>query len=190
MTATPVLARRALARVAIVVLIVMAVVAVARPSRADESAALFFVRERPVQVAHRHPADIRLGFPARHPRAAFIRITAGAPLELHPLVAVARRYVGSRNFTGVRAAWCAAALRNWLAGAGYSAPRSNRAIDFARYGRPTSPRVGAIMVARHHVGIVVGMSARGPVILSGNWGRRVGIGTFAGRRVLSYREPV
>lgn len=174
---------------AVVAAIGLALAFTACKAHADTDRSIYVGAPTVAHVANLHPANVRLRFPTRTPYVEFTRL-AGRPLELHPLVAVAKRYVGSRNFTGVRAAWCAAALRNWLAGAGYSAPRSNRAIDFAHYGRPSPPRVGAIMVARHHVGVVVGLSARGPVILSGNWSRRVGIGTYAARRVIAYREPV
>jgi uncharacterized protein (TIGR02594 family) len=107
-----------------------------------------------------------------------------------PLVHVAKRYLGSGNFTGLHAPWCAAAMRVWLAKAGYHAPRSNRAIDFAHYGHATHPRIGAVAVMRHHVGIVVGFSPRGPILLSGNHSHRVGIGAYSARRIIAYRSPI
>lgn len=106
-----------------------------------------------------------------------------------PLISVAQRYIGSGNFTGLRAPWCMAAMRVWLAQAGYSAPRSNRAIDGLHIGRPSAPHVGAVAVMRHHIGVVVGFSRRGPVILSGNHRHRVGVGVYPARRVISYRTP-
>jgi hypothetical protein len=107
-----------------------------------------------------------------------------------PLLQAAQPYLGLGNFTGLRAPWCAAALRIWLARAGYHAPRSNRAIDFARYGRAARPFVGAVAVLRHHVGIVIGFSRRGPILLSGNHNHRVGVGAYSARRVIAYRAPI
>ena len=87
MTATPVLARRTLVRLAFIIAIGSVLVAFANRARADESAALFFV-----QTAHRHPADIRLGFPARHPRAAFSRLVSGQPMRASFYGGGPRRY--------------------------------------------------------------------------------------------------
>ena len=116
-----------------------------------------------------------------------------APLDIRTnsqLVAVAQRYVGSRRFTRYARAWCADAVGAWLRQAGYSSTGDGRAISYARYGRPSGPQIGAIAVMRHHVGVVVGMTARGPVLLSGNHGHRVGVGVYSAHRVISYREPV
>ncbi len=49
----------------------------------------------------------------------------------------------------------------------------NRAIMWARVGQPTSPRVGAIVVWRHHVGRIVGGEPGAWVVRSGNDGRAV-----------------
>jgi hypothetical protein len=111
-------------------------------------------------------------------------------LDRHPLIAAARADMGARNFTGLNAAWCAAALRIWLRRGGYSAPRSNRAIDFKSYGRSAGPRAGMIAVLRHHVGIVVGFAHRRLVLISGNHGHRVGLGTYDIHRIVAFREPV
>jgi len=106
------------------------------------------------------------------------------------LVMVAQQYVGSRRFTRYARAWCADAMNAWLARAGYRGTGDGRAISFARYGRATGPRVGSIAVMRHHVGIVVGYGSRGPILLSGNHARRVGIGEYSAHRIIAYREPV
>lgn len=121
------------------------------------------------------------------------RTELAQPLDIRTptqLLAVAERYVGSRRFTVHARAWCADALNAWLAKAGYHGTGDGRAISFARYGRPTGPKIGAIAVQRHHVGIVIGMTARGPVLLSGNHGHRVGVGVYSARRIIAYREPV
>lgn len=121
--------------------------------------------------------------------ASALALAPLSPARADPLVDVAQRYLGARNFTGLRAPWCTAALRIWLARAGYRAPRSNRAVDFAQYGRPARPQVRAIAVMRHHVGIVIGFSRHGPILLSGNHRHRVGVGVYPARRIIAYRVP-
>lgn len=130
---------------------------------------------------------------SRH-RARPSRTVLAAPLDIRTpsqLVTIAQRYIGSRRFTSHARAWCADALGVWLHKAGYSNTGDGRAISYLRYGRPAGgPRIGAIAVMRHHVGIVVGRTARGPVLLSGNHARRVGVGVYSAHRILAYREPV
>lgn len=48
-----------------------------------------------------------------------------------------------------------------------------RARNWAKVGRSSRARVGAIVVWRNHVGVIVGKSAKGWVIKSGNDGNRV-----------------
>lgn len=104
---------------------------------------------------------------------------------------MARSYLGRGNFTGFREAWCADAVRAWLRQSGHStAGTDHRAISFARYGRRTSPHVGAIAVLRHHVGIVAGFERGRVVLLSGNHRKRVGIGVYPARKILAFREPI
>ncbi len=130
---------------------------------------------------------------SRH-RARPSRTMLAAPLDIRTpsqLVTIAQRYIGSRRFTSHARAWCADALNVWLRQAGYRGTGDGRAISFARYGRAAGgPRIGSIAVMRHHVGIVVGRTARGPVLLSGNHARRVGVGVYSAHRILAYREPV
>ncbi len=107
-----------------------------------------------------------------------------------PLLAVASRYIGSGNFTHFRGPWCAAAVDRWLALAGFHSLHSLRAIDYARYGRRSGPVPGALAVMRHHIGIVVGFSRHGLVVLSGNHRHRVGLGVYAPWRIVAFRQPV
>lgn len=116
--------------------------------------------------------------------------TAHARPRQPPLLAAASRFLGARNFTHFHGPWCAEAVDRWLGMAGYRRLHSRRAIDFARYGRRTAPRPGALAVMRHHVGIVVRMTARGPLLLSGNHTHRVGLGIYPRRHILAYRSPL
>lgn len=168
----------------------LALVCLAAPAHA-ESALEWAIAEG----ARSHDAQlvVPLRTRARERRRPARTMLAG-PIDIRTapqLLAVAQRYIGSRRFTAHARAWCADALNAWLRQAGYRGTGDGRAISFARYGRPAGgPRIGSIAVLRHHVGIVIGRTARGPVLLSGNHGHRVGVGVYSGRRVLAYREPV
>lgn len=62
-------------------------------------------------------------------------------------------------------------MRQWM---GVRNPAGNLARWWAGYGsRAHSPAVGAIVVWRHHVGIITGKTARGWVVKSGNDGNAV-----------------
>ena len=50
----------------------------------------------------------------------------------------------------------------------------NVAWNWRNYGSPTSPQVGAVVVWRHHVGIITGRASNGRwIVKSGNDGGRV-----------------
>lgn len=110
------------------------------------------------------------------------------PLELHPLLAVAKRYIGRGNFTHHGGPWCRDAVNVWLRQAGYHlANNSRRAIDAVRLGhRVSSPRPGDLVVMRHHVTIFAGWGGRGLVGLGGNQGHRVKYSHFSQRQVVAF----
>ncbi len=111
------------------------------------------------------------------------------------LVAQARRYLGT-NPTGMSALWCARFMNMVLEKAGHRGTGSNMASSFANYGRRISgPQVGAIAVMSRgkrggHVGIVSGIDASGnPIIISGNYNRRVAEAKFSRNRIYAYVMP-
>jgi len=68
-------------------------------------------------------------------------------------------------------AWCGWWMRRHL---GVANPAGNLARWWAGFGRPAhGPAVGAIVVWRHHVGIITARAERGWVVKSGNDGHRV-----------------
>jgi uncharacterized protein (TIGR02594 family) len=112
------------------------------------------------------------------------------------LVTEARKYIGT-NPTRRSKLWCATFMNMVLARVGYPGTGSDAARSFASYGRRINePKVGAIAVLTRgknggHVGIVTGLDGSGnPIILSGNHGRKVGIGVYPRRRVIAYVMPV
>jgi hypothetical protein len=53
-------------------------------------------------------------------------------------------------------------------------PELNLARNWAQWGRPSGPQVGAVVVWSHHVGIITGRAANGQwIVKSGNDGGRV-----------------
>jgi hypothetical protein len=66
--------------------------------------------------------------------------------------------------------WCGWWMRTQRGGG----PEFNLAWNWSRYGRATSPQVGAVVVWRHHVGEIVGQAPNGMwIVRSGNDGGRV-----------------
>jgi uncharacterized protein (TIGR02594 family) len=112
------------------------------------------------------------------------------------LVTEARKYIGT-NPTRRSKLWCATFMNMVLARVGYPGTGSDAARSFASYGkRIHEPKIGAIAVLTRgknggHVGVVTGLDGSGnPIILSGNHGRKVGIGVYPRRRVIAYVMPV
>lgn len=90
----------------------------------------------------------------------------------HGVIAVATRYLGSRNPTRQRGPWCGHFVNLVLRQAGYRPMPGNRAIDGLRAGQRLSHAVpGALVIRRHHVEIALGDGRS----ISGNWGGRVAI---------------
>ncbi|MEZ5910611.1 MAG: hypothetical protein R3D31_17585 [Hyphomicrobiaceae bacterium] len=66
--------------------------------------------------------------------------------------------------------WCGWWMRTQLGGG----PEFNVAWNWRKYGSPTGPQVGAVVVWRHHVGIITGQASNGRwIVKSGNDGGRV-----------------
>jgi len=111
------------------------------------------------------------------------------------LVTLAQSQLGNGAIYGRGSLWCARFMNWTLMHAGYRGTGSDLAKSFLSLPR-TSPRVGAIAVLDRggrygHVGIVSGFDQAGnPIIISGNYGHRVGRGVYPRRRVIAYVSPV
>ena len=67
-------------------------------------------------------------------------------------------------------AWCGWWMRTQKGGG----PAMNLAWNWSRWGSPTSPQVGAVVVWRHHVGMITGRASNGQwIVKSGNDSNRV-----------------
>jgi uncharacterized protein (TIGR02594 family) len=111
-----------------------------------------------------------------------------------PWLKEALRDVGT-NPTGWSHKWCGKQMNTWLQQTGRQGTGSNTAASFARYGQALSgPKVGAIAVMSHHVGIVENFDASSVTLVSGNnvgrsGHRTVGVGRYPRSRIIAYRWP-
>jgi hypothetical protein len=111
----------------------------------------------------------------RAAHAFFMTVTIiilSASLPLAP--AEARGYAGrlpaSSHLGGRPARWCGWWMRTQKGGG----PEYNLAHNWAHWGRPSGPQVGAVVVWPHHVGMITGRAAGGEwIVKSGNDGGRV-----------------
>ena len=79
-------------------------------------------------------------------------------------------YPSKRAVGGRPRKWCGWWMRTQLGGG----PEFNVAWNWRKYGSPTGPQVGAVVVWRHHVGIITGQASNGRwIVKSGNDGGRV-----------------
>jgi len=106
---------------------------------------------------------------------------------------VARRYLGG-NPTGRSRLWCAHFMNLVERKLGRSRTGSGMARSYASYGRRVSnPRPGDIAVLRRrgggHVGYVISVSDSKVRLISGNHGRKVGIGSYLRSRVIAFVRP-
>jgi uncharacterized protein (TIGR02594 family) len=110
------------------------------------------------------------------------------------LVAEARRWIGT-NPTTRATLWCARFMNFVLERLGLPGTESDLAKSFASYGKPLEkPKVGAIAVMNRkgggHVGVVSGFDKDGdPIIISGNYSRRVAEAVYARSRIITYVSP-
>lgn len=108
-------------------------------------------------------------------------------------VNVASRYLGT-NPTGRGSLWCAAFMNMMERKMGRSGTGSAMAKSFVNYGRRVSnPRPGDIAVLSRngggHVGYVMSVSGGKVKLISGNHGRKVGVGTYPRSRVIAFVRP-
>jgi hypothetical protein len=103
---------------------------------------------------------------------------AGSAYEARPTRRASRRHVAtgytggsySGGVGGRPRAWCGWWMRTQRGGG----PELNLAWNWSRWGRPSGPQVGAVVVWRHHVGEIVGRASNGQwLVRSGNDGGAV-----------------
>lgn len=106
------------------------------------------------------------------------------------LVNAMARDLGS-NPTGWAHVWCGFYLGQVAQRVGYRPPPGYYAArNWVRFGVPTGPEAGAVMVFPHHVGVIVRNLGNGLVVLrSGNHGHRVADGVYPVRRAIAFRRP-
>jgi hypothetical protein len=109
------------------------------------------------------------------------------------LVAVAERYLGMSNFTGLPGAWCAWAVSAWLQATGRPELSNGLAASALAYGPlELQARRGDLVVMRTgrgpygHVGVVVADDGHEIEIISGNWLHRVARARISRRSVTAF----
>ena len=81
-----------------------------------------------------------------------------------------REQTASRGVGGRPGRWCGWWMRTQKGGG----PEYNLAWNWSRWGSSSSPQVGAVVVWRHHVGMITGRASNGQwIVKSGNDGGRV-----------------
>jgi len=170
----------------------------ANPAVSPEMASL--IGDRQITVASAPEAKsstprARRGALAARASVEPISTSSSSSLSGGGLIAEARRFLGT-NPTGQAALWCAAFMNMILQRTGHETTGSNMARSFASYGRRVSgPRVGAIAVMSRgkrggHVGVVTGIDAKGnPIVISGNYNRRVAEAAIPRGRIYAYVMP-
>lgn len=78
-------------------------------------------------------------------------------------------------------AWCGWWMCTQL---GPRVPNPNLARNWLKYGSPSAPQIGAVVVYNHHVAIIVGRDQRGWLVKSGNYSNRVAV------HRMNYRQPI
>jgi hypothetical protein len=116
--------------------------------------------------------------------------SSGSPRDL---VAVAERYLGMSNFTGLPGAWCAWAVSAWLHATGRPELSNGLAASALTYGPlELHARRGDLVVMRTrrgpygHVGVVVADEGEEIEIISGNWLDRVARARISRRSVTAF----
>lgn len=108
-------------------------------------------------------------------------------------ISISRDYLGG-NPTGRGSRWCADFMNLVERKMGRDGTGSRMAKSYLAYGKPVSnPQPGDIVVLTRpgggHVGYFMGFKDGRIELISGNHGRKVGIGTYPTSRVLGFRRP-
>ncbi len=130
-------------------------------------------------VSHPHP--VRSTSRECAPSEACDSVVSGGS----QLIRLAMEHLGG-NPTGWSHNWCGRFLAMTLEEAGHRSG-GNMAAGYKDYGKPAKAQVGAIAVLPHHVGLVTAVGPGYVVLLSGNHGRKVGVGRYAINKIIAYR---
>ncbi len=114
---------------------------------------------------------------------------SGAHAHHSGLLAYAERFLGRGPMRGFPREWCGAQMGLVARHEGYKVPSGYlQARQWLHAGPHIPPRVGAVAVLPHHVGIVSAVHRRSVTLLSGNHGHRVGFGKYPKRAILAFVE--
>lgn len=146
--------------VALIAMMGAAATFVATPALADSMAPSFF-KEQSSRSYFKSPSQSQYK-PAAKKKKLKQRAYYASPSQETP----GRRYNAGKK----PGKWCGWWMRTQKGGG----PAYNRAWHWRNYGRASGPQIGAVVVWRHHVGMIVGRAANGRwIVKSGNDGNRV-----------------
>jgi hypothetical protein len=102
---------------------------------------------------------------------AILILSASLPLASAEARGYGGRHSAASHHVGARPSrWCGWWMRTQMGGG----PEYNLAHNWAHWGHASGPKVGAVVVWPHHVGLITGRTAGGEwVVKSGNDGGRV-----------------
>src|SRR5262245_57193371 len=102
---------------------------------------------------------------------AIVGVAASLPTDFaHARGQALKRHIHSGSLGGKPARWCGWWMRTQKGGG----LEMNLSRNWAHWGRPSAPRVGAVVVWPHHVVLITGQTASGEgIVRSGNDGGRV-----------------
>jgi len=106
----------------------------------------------------------------RHHMRHHVHIRASDPVAAGLGVGLAHMLQHARPHDCYGIAWCGCWLRHAL---GVTSRQFNLAREWAHWGKSTTAHVGAVVVWRHHVGLISGGSPGNWIITSGNDGHAV-----------------
>jgi hypothetical protein len=117
-----------------------------------------------------HSSDLREAHAKQHSRASYAKREARTHQARKSSPQIAVKASASARLGARPARWCGWWMRSQFGGG----PELNLARNWKSWGRPSGPRVGAVVVWPSHVGVITGRAANGQwVVKSGNDGGRV-----------------
>ncbi len=117
-----------------------------------------------------HLSDRRKSHAKQHSRASSVKHEARKHQARKSSPQIAVKASASARLGARPARWCGWWLRSQLGGG----PELNLARNWKGWGRPSGPRVGAVVVWPNHVGMITGRTSNGQwIVKSGNDGGRV-----------------
>lgn len=140
---------------------------------------VFFVMDQPAN-AYRTPYSAERGYYRHHARVEKRSVPESPKQRFKDADQKVASSLGPRP-----SAWCGWYMRTIFGGG----PKYNVARNWATRGSPTEPKIGAVVVWAHHVGVIRGKTSDGKwIVLSGNDSNAVKARPRSLKGVIAIRE--